>query len=530
MAGGKESPRQKMIGMMYLVLTALLALNVSKDILDAFVVINQGLLQTNLNIEQKNKLLYEEFDKAKGLDRLKTMPYWEKAQQVKVISAEMFDHIEGVKKKIIAYTEQLPDNVADTISLEYIGNKDNYDKPTFLFFGSSADGKDAMSGELKQKINQFRTDLYALLDKQEAANLKLGLETNDVVNANGKETWEVNNFYHTPLAASVTILSKLQADVRNAEYDVISNLLKYVNKKDFKFDTITAKVIPQSNYVLLGEEYKADVFLAAFSTTNNPEILAGKEITDENYSESIPVENGFGKYTGKADKEGVHEWGGVIRMKTADGEKNYPFKSEYIVARPSLVVSPLKMNVLYQGVDNPVAISVPGIPSENLSVSISGNNQIKKQSDGTYMVNISNLSSTQTEINVSAILNNGEKKAMGGMKFRVKQLPPPQARIANIVGSGKMSSAQLAAQIGIIAEYGPDVDFNLLWRVTTYKMFVFYRGNPIDLPGTGNKISDDMKKVIKQLSKGHKVYFEEIKATSSTGVEKSLPTISVEIM
>ena len=152
MAGGKESPRQKMIGMMYLVLTALLALNVSKDILRAFVVINEDIELSIMSTQEKVDLLYADFNAARALDPEKTQYYWAKAQQAKILSDSMLFYIDKLKKKLIVETEGIPIQVADTIQLKYIEKQDDYTKPTEIMIGSTEDGTNGKARELKLKV------------------------------------------------------------------------------------------------------------------------------------------------------------------------------------------------------------------------------------------------------------------------------------------------------------------------------------------------------------------------------------------
>ena len=159
MSSGKETPRQKMIGMMYLVLTALLALNVSKDILDAFIVVNKGLENTNLNFTEHNENLYSQFDLAKIIDPVKVTPSWKLALDVKKRSDELTDYIDKLQKKIVSQTEGIAQNVADTMQMQNINSKDSYDTPTNILIGDSEDGSAGASRELKNKLISYKTQL-----------------------------------------------------------------------------------------------------------------------------------------------------------------------------------------------------------------------------------------------------------------------------------------------------------------------------------------------------------------------------------
>ena len=247
MAGYKETPRQKMIGMMYLVLTALLALNVSKQILDAFVVVNESMETTNENFSKKLENTYAKFQVQYLLKPNKVGPYWEKAQLAKKYADEMATYIDSIKYVVIQKTDRLPSfNDAKKLALRDVKRKDSYDMPTTYFIGSSHDGSAGESRKLKEKIEQFKKKMLDLVDPKYRNTIKIGLDTEGpYYDADGnKQNWEMHNFYRTILAATVTILNKIKAEVYNAEFDVTNNLFSSISEMDFKYDKIDARVIP----------------------------------------------------------------------------------------------------------------------------------------------------------------------------------------------------------------------------------------------------------------------------------------------
>ena len=255
---------------------------------------------------------------------------------------------------------------------------------------------------LVDNLESFRDYSLSLIDDdflKNAISETLSFEV-EKVNVGAKmsdQTWLERNFFDMPLVAAVTLLSKVQTDVRNTESDVISYLKQEIDAGSLKFTSADAIQIANSNYVFLGDSFKADVFLAAKDTTQNPLIYVGDYDVDEDGKyrmvgdyDSIPVVSGKGKYAVKANSEGYKKWGGLISMKTDAGTKLYPFDGEYQVARASLVVSPTKMNVFYilasyplkdGALGNPIDVSVPGVPKDKLSVSCD-NGTVKKVSGG----------------------------------------------------------------------------------------------------------------------------------------------------
>lgn len=446
MGGGKLPPRQKMIGMMYLVLTALLAMNVSKDILNAFIVINEGLHQTNTNFEDKNNNTLKIFEAVAAKDP-KAGPYLERAKKAQKLAHELSIYIDNLKKLVIKETEKCDDKAADTlyVKMRSIGSKDNYDEPTRVLIGpepaTPITGPNT-ANELKSKIDGLKNELVKLLDngpgvvlldrdkKPVVESVKKLLNTEISVVENGvKEDWINLNFYHLPLAAVITNLSKLQTDVNNAEADVIKALYSGVGSNDVKFDSFKAQVIAKSSYVFAGEEYEADVLLSASSSSQKLTILTGAVDTSKRTlnGEGKPLEvvAGLGKYKVGASGEGLQKWGGIIILEKPDGTKeNFPFTAEYMVAKPAAAVSADKMNVFYIGVDNPVTISAAGVSPENLQPSLSGQGSLSG-SKGKYNVKVNG--GTECTINVNAKFANGNKN-MGSSKFRVKRLPDPDRK------------------------------------------------------------------------------------------------------
>lgn len=553
MAGYKETPRQKMIAMMYLVLTALLALNVSKDILDAFLVVNESIETTNTNFSSKNELTIEKFKQQYNLNQNKVGPYWEKAQVAANLSTDLINYIEKVKFDLVAECERTdsietreeyyvttyvpdPADPRDSIpelklNLKEVKSKDKYDQATNFFIGNSQDGSAGESRKLRNKIDEYRTKMLELIGEPPQSR-KIGLITDDVYyNADGqRENWEMHNFYHTILAATVTILNKIIAEVHNAEFDVINILYSSVSAEDFKFDEIDAKVIPKSNYVFLGEEYNAEILVAAYDTKTSPEVLileGADTITSANIANAQVIEgvDGIVNLNLPANSEGTKKYAGVIRVKTPTGETNsYYFKDEYIVAKPALTVAATKMNVFYIGVDNPVSISVPGMADELIRPSISTGTLTRKP-NGEWNVRVPS-GSKEAVISVSAGTA-GNLKPMGKADFRVKRVPSPIAMIAN-TESGNISKAAMLAAGAIIPKMPEDFEFELFFEITSYTFTSVRSGDVFTIPARGNRLTEDMKTFIQAARRGTKVWLEDIYAKGPDGNRK-LSTISLTI-
>lgn len=514
-----ETPRQRMIGMMYLVLTALLALNVSVEIINSFIIVNESMETTNKNFSSKNDGTYSMFSQAYLENKEKVGPYWEKAQKAQKLSKEMIDYVNGLKFEMMRQTEGLATiEEAKKLTLADIKRKDNYDTPTTFFIGQSQDGSAGKARELKERIIKYKSDMKALLDAKDREKINLGLEVEktDYTDKDGKkQNWEMHNFYHTIVVATVTILNKINAEILNAEYDVVNQLYSAVDAGKFTFDKIEAKVIPTSNYVLLGDQYQAEIFVGAFDTKST--------ISAEINGATIQGDRGLVTYKAAASSEGLKKYTGQINVKTPFGSKSYSFENEYIVAKPSATVSADKMNVFYIGVDNPVTVSVPGIPNEKVKPSIAGGS-MKSIGGGKYIVNVTQNGKATITINADF---DGKTKTMAKSEFRVKRVPNPIPQIGG-VSEGFMDKGKLASSGGIIAKL-IDFDFDLTMVVTSFTMQTTKAGDlSPKLLAKSNKFTPEMLNLLNSAKRGQKFWFENITAKAPDG-NRQLPSVNLTI-
>jgi gliding motility-associated protein GldM len=533
MSGGKETPRQKMIGMMYLVLTALLALNVSKEILNAFVIIEEGLIITNENFDAKNGLLYSKFAKAVAENPDRAKPWQEKAMKVQKQSKELCTFIDEIKSEMYQKIQKLDKSVADTFKLKNLDSKDENNIPTEIMIGAGADPEHATgkAKDLKEKIEKFKKDITDLVPQKDRATLKLGLSTEEMYSIGDEKmvAWESNLFAHNPVAAVLSVLAKLQNDIKNAESDVVGTLLRNVDEATIKFDKVIAKVVPESNYVISGEEYKADIFIAAYNSSTNPEILIGDVDTATGVMRGASTkldkfENGLGKYVVGTGAEGEQEYSGVINVKMQDGKViPYPFKSSYMVAKPSMAISPTKMNVFYIGVENPVDISVAGASPTAVNATMTGGTIINK-GQGHYIVKVT--TGSECSVNVSVKTKDGSK-SMGAMKFRIKRVPSPLSSFAGVIGEGKASKGELQAAGGVIPKL-EDFVFDLKFPVVSWVLSMNINGVFVDAPASGPSKTGQMSEMLNKAKAGTKILIEQVKVQAPDGV-RSIPGCVIKV-
>ena len=534
MSGSGDTPRQKMINVMYLVLTAMLAMNVSKEIMNAFSVVNDTVLMTNESFTRKLKDTYANFEKDYNLNQIEVGPFLNKAKEAHRLSEEIIVYIENLRSELISNTEKIPLDSARKINMLELQNKEEYIIPTHLLIGSSDNGSNGRSLELKKKIIEYKDNMLNLVDPKYRDQIKLGMKTDgEYFNASGeKESWEIHNFYDIPLAADIPILNKIISDVYNAELDVVNVLHGAISADDFKYERIEAKIMPKANYLFTGDQYEAELIVAAYDTTQSPNvyIMQGVDslpVSKKDQATLIASRNGRIKFNFPANSAGIGKYAGFVSVRNNSGiENTYHFHNEYVVASPSLAVSATNMNVLYVGVNNPLSISVSGIPRENIFPSISCG--VLKTSTGK-----SGWTATvpddckQATVTVSVKMNGGMKQ-MGSENFRVKKLPDPDPYIGNIK-NGFISRDALIAAGNIVPKMPKDFEFDYTFQVRSFRMTMQRGFNLNHYDSQSGKLTEEMIKQIRNTNRGQNIIFEEIVARSPEGADRILSPLIITI-
>jgi gliding motility-associated protein GldM len=528
MAHEKLSPRQKMIGMMYLVLTAMLALNVSKEAVEAFKRVDQGLTLSIANYAIKNNIIYSDFDRAAAENPTKAGKYKIAAYQVKERADEAFNFMQGLKKEIIIKAEGAETAAVkgDEIILDELDKKiDDTNIPSEILIGANESGK---ANDLKALLNDYRDFLITTLEgKNPTAEevIRKSLNTDDGRDPDGQPTkWENMTFQTLPLVAVITILSELQLNVRNAETEVLNSLYSQIDASSFKFNKLRAIVIPNANYVTMGNDYEAKVFISATDTTQSPEITVG--------GVKIPVDDsGKGTYKVRATSVGPKKWGGIIALRAPDGSiKNYDFSADYVVGESNLIVSATAVNVMYMGIDNPIDVSVPGINPDKIRVKVVNGTvttgKVKNAKGDNFKGNWAvkpNAAGQNVQVLVSADVD-GKPVQYPPYEFRVKPLPKPVAVFGG-KSTGTISRATAAAQQGVFAIM-PDFDFELFYTVTGFS--VLYSDNRGDFEeiSTNSNLTSRQRELIGKLTRGRYLTIKDIRALGPDGrINELLPVI-----
>ena len=570
MAGAKETPRQKMIGMMYLVLTALLALNISKEVLNGFVKVENSLRTTQGTLNAKVNETSTELETKYLQNQEKVKPFYDKAQQVNASSAELISYITEMKARIMAASSGDYDDAGELAVGNYIGKdengmdtvlnlalipiKDEYQNLTT--FVGMAEPKEPLEGpwtavELKQKLEAFSSQLKntSVVDNQ-GTRRDLPQYLKDQIDETfafpteiqeGEEvSWEHANFYHVPLAAVMPLMTKMTLDIQDIQDDILSWLLGSVDAKSYKFTNLMPLVVPESNYILRGDSFRADVLLAAFDGTNPPDIYVDSKKWNERDSSLLEYENidalpigtdGLGKLriSTRGMSLGESNYKGLIRFQGPDGNiQDFPYYTpKFTVAEPALVVSPTKMNVFYRGLPNPVEVSVPGVPGDKIDVRISGNHRLKKESDGTFTITPG--TDKKANITVSAELPDGSKKTLPAREFRVKRIPDPVPFFVGKTPSDRSISKQALVGADGIGAQMVNFDFDVRVVVKSFSVSVSRDGTLVEKKSNSNRLTADMKQLFNRVSRGNVVYFEDIIVGMPDGTERQVAAMKLKV-
>ena len=576
MAGGKETPRQKMIGMMYLVLTALLALNISKEVLNGFVKVENSLQATQRTLKGKVNETFATMEVKYDQNKEKVGPFMDEAREVRERSDNLVNYITQLKGRCMAASEGKYNDAVEndfvnfigkdengmdtTINLSVIGKKDEYQELTAFMVGSEPqnpkyDENNPWSATaLRKNLELYRDYLKGvkLVDSKGQTRelpeyIKVQLDerfTFDNEIEDGKEVlWEAANFFDVPLAAVMPLMSKMIVDVQDAQEDVLSWLLGGIEAKSYKFTDLMPLVVPESNYILRGDSFRADVLLAAYDATNAPDIFVDGDKWDGRDSSMLEYEgmeglnigtDGMGKLriSTRGMSLGDMNFKGLIRYQGPDGNiEPYSFYTPTItVAEPALVVSPTKMNVFYRGVENPVEVSVPGVAQDKINVRIDGGHSIKKQPGGSYVVEPSSNSSVrEANITVSAELPDGSTKSLPAKNFRVKRIPDPVAFWTGKKPTDKGITKAEILSFAPVAARMEGFDFDVKVRVRSFTLRIAKDGSFSDLPSGNNRLTPDQREALKRVRRGNIIYLEDILVSMPDGTERDLPPMKLKI-
>ena len=509
-----ETPRQKMIGIMYLVLTAMLALNVSASIVNGYLQVDNSLHAAIETTEESNKALYERFDQALEKNPEKTQEWYDKAQQVKESSAVFYTYVQNFKNQLVFLSEG--DTTKANATVSELSRKDDTNIPHLyaLEMGNALD--------LKAKINAYREFLINITGDTKVLDdeLRSIFSTDSVQEESGMKAWEHVVFQDMPMCASITILTKLQNDIRHYEGKAVETLMAATDAGDLRVNKFNAYVVPSSKTVVQGTKYSANLILAAIDSTKTPEY----------YVNGRECKNGF--YEIVANTVGLQKIKGQIGYMDQEGQMQYlSVESEYNVTEPMAVISNSDLNIMFRNYNNPFSISVPGVLPHNLSVTCShASTKVVRVDDKNGRWEICPSANTPDKITIFVAAKiDGKELPMGTQEFRVRDLLPPDAYLQigdKTIEKDWLSRAELLnPKNKLITSYGKDGLVEAKFDIVSFQVKI---GKDVY-----NVTGDSMEKLIPQIKdrvrSGSVVTFRLIKAKDPGGDIKNLRNLTFEI-
>jgi gliding motility-associated protein GldM len=544
MSGGNcpETPRQKMIGMMYLFYTALMALNVSNEVLNAFVAVNAGIDQTIKNFTVKTQSLYSEIDKKAAANPGKYDVLQKEAKEFEQRCNNLVDSIRLVKVMCLNKSDETidPTNIDNDTCV--IKKMDDINAAPAVM-DPEAGGE--MGTKLRASIDAFRTyvmgmsvfkDSLGRVDTTSVIykNTMSSLQTPDKIDDGATIPWEIGLVRHMPLVGTLALLSKLQSDIRNVEAEVVQKMVADLEGLDIRISSLTGLVSTSKSVVMSGSQYEADIFIGARDTTMKPTIYITQTAP---YYDSVKLDNGTYRYMKLAnatydtlpiDAEGrghyvtsagpgEHPYGGLIYWKANTGDQWIPYKSSYAVATSSTTISATACNIFYKGLQNPLSVAASGYT--NINVTATGGATITKGKvagyEGEYIVTIP--SGTQTKevtINVSA-----DGKSVGHQTFKVMNVPSPIITIGGYKSGDDVPKAAIkgSPRLDAVLEGGFFPFKDVKYTVTSFTYMKEVRGVTSSQVVSGNTIPGDILSDISKKASGSSISFIGIKVSSPSG-------------
>ena len=484
-----KEPRQLMINLMYLVLTALLALNVSAEVMNAFFSLDQGMKSSMSIVNKSNDRVSEAISKiADAYDEEDNKMYAERAKEAITVSDEFIEYIEGIERDLFEVAggpSKKDPNIPKDIR--------NKDKTTNMFIN------EGLGAEIEAKINECRKALLALADGDKDTEANMPLEVEEIPASAKAKNWPEYKFKQMPIAACFPILTKLQSDAKSSASAVLNYCAKKVSgEEDVRLDSYEPVVSATKSYLIGGETYEADVFLGAYSSTaDNIKVYVNGSY--------LPMDAGKAHYSVRASGLGVKKYSvkiDVVNPLTKE-VKNYSKEFEYEVGQRSIAVALDKMNVFYIGVDNPVSISAAGVSSNDLRVSGTGIS-IKKKSGGKYNVTASKPGNATIKVSGGGVSQSFD--------FRVKRIPDPVPLLGAKHASKLMGNGEFKAQGGIasvLQNFDFEAKCNVVGFTTTY---LAKRQDPSPpTPNAGARWNSKTASYISKAKPGDAYFFDDVK-------------------
>ncbi|MCE5206034.1 MAG: gliding motility protein GldM [Porphyromonadaceae bacterium] len=509
-----NSPRQKMINLMYLVFIAMLALNVSVEVLDGFSLVDDSLHDTSSTMQEQNNLIMNELESYNSQNREKAGSWYDKGVLVRTMSDSLTQYIAKLKLQMVRQADGKKADIA------HIKHKEDLEAASVVMLSPvGGEGK-----KLKESLILYRETVAGLVT--DSARRKIIQKSLSTVSRTGNKSWEASLFDNMPLAAALTLLTKIENDVRSAEGEALSSILNSVDAGDFRMNRLSARLIPESDVVIQGGTYNARVILAAEDSTHHPLLTLNGVLQPAtvNSAFSLPANS-----TGTFPLEGYLEMAG--RSGTSE---QYPFSGSYTVVEPMATIAPTLMNVLYAGIDNEIAISVPGFAPQDINATIS-KGQLSRRGNK-WSVRPATVGQDVT-LSVSARTAGGTVRPLTSQQFRVRALPDPTPFLeyrdtnGNVVSrkGGSIPKAALLSSEGLKAAIDDGI-LHVPFQVRSFRTVSFdSMGNAIPEVSNGNRFSDRQREQIRRLARGSYFYISGVRAAGPDGTEREIAVMELRI-
>ena len=506
MASGKQSPRQKMINLMYLVFIAMMALNMSKEVLTAFGMINESLAKSNASVTERNAAAMAGLASKAEEQPVKYVPLLEKAEQIHTLTTNFTTYLDNLKEKALEDIEG--EDREDYEAMDQSAKLDEY-----LF----SSGKPSEAGkEFLSEIEKYREGVAGILEdgfSQIASEVRSEFSTEPLVDSEGvKKPWLSYNFEGFPLVASITKLTQMQGDAKSAENDALSAMLSGQLQSEVSLTNYEALVIPDKTAFFNGENFTGTVVLGRVDNTLRFDkvIINGKEISS--------TQAGQVKLEFPAGNVGENQIKGQLQFKEGDSIVTIDVNKSYsVIPRPnSAVISADKMNVVYRGVANPMTISIPGVG--NVSANAPGLRSAGGA--GNYIMDVTTLQAREVTINVSGELPGGDRVS-DSKTFRVRDIPRPVGTVRGEDGTVRMQRQNL--EISTIGAALPDFEFDVNLRVTGFKFRV--PGQPT-IQVRGQKLDQSAIGALRRAGRGETIQIFDVEAQLAGNSSYKLKQVS----
>ena len=509
-----NSPRQKMINLMYLVFIAMLALNVSAEVLDGFGLIDKSLRDSSITMKDRNDLIMQELTDYYTQNPEKAEEWYNKGLEVRKITDSITSYIQELKYRMVREAD------GKKADINNIKHKDDLDASSIILLSP-------VSGEgvkLRNAIDNYRNNITHYISNPARKGI---IEKNLSTQSSNEKNWESKHFENMPLSAAVTILSKIENDIITAEGDALENILNSVDVSDYRMNRLNAYVIPESKIVIQGGHYNARVVLSAEDTTKHHRLYLNGETSDRNDNMTISL---------PANSVGTFPIDGYLEINRSDGTTTQQkFSSSYTVIEPMATIAPMLMNVLYAGVENEISISVPGIAPKDISASITNGTLTRK---GNMWVVKPNAIGKNVTISVEARNPEGTKQQVAMQEFRVRALPDPTSFISYsdtngnpvMFKGGNISKSILNNSTEIEAAIDDGI-LNIPFKVLSFRTILFdSMGNAIPEVSNGNQFSERQKEQIRRLARGSYFYISGVKAVGPDGIEREIAVMELRVI